>query len=327
MLRMLETQDNKEEFVRFRNRKGLRKSEDPTGAGVSMFIGRRWRDPEDASDRRVLEEGHAKLQSSFPIYAAHCSISKLLEVVRSIRHSWNLLCMELDAREASRSPSQRESESLKTDSYHSESFSAVFPQASVECGKRFRHEFEQSAGSLSIGHVEYPPVYHTVGSVQLNGLENGCDVRPVSESPPSAPYFYPVQLPNDHGDMNSWGNKRMRHDEEWRQPLSCEAANRVQMVQHECPVMAHSQDLRSSHCQDFGTLCVLEPMGGTLIVRESACRSYMGEERTYQLPVDSQAMWMDLHAKSVFDDFDFVRKSDDWYGWNRLAHCPQPVHS
>ena len=91
--------------------------------------------------------------------------------------------------------------------------------------------------------------------------------------------------------------------------------------------MSHSQDLRSSHCQDFGTLCVLEPVGGTLIVRDAACRSYMGEERNCQLPVDSQAMWMDLHAKSVFDDFDFVRMSDDWYGWNRLAHCPQTVHS
>mmetsp|Transcript_16975 Transcript_16975/g.38622 ORF Transcript_16975/g.38622 Transcript_16975/m.38622 type:complete len:385 (-) Transcript_16975:1670-2824(-) len=314
MLRMLETQDNKEEFVRFRNRKGLRKSEDPTGAGVSMFIGRRWRDPDDAADCEVLEDGHARLQASFPVYAAHCSLARLFEVVRSIRHSWNLLCIELDAREASRSPSHKEADPVKADLFNgAETFPVApvaFPQASMECGKRFRDEFEHSVGALCMTHSEYPPVYHTVGSVQLNQ-----HLRNVSESPPSAHYFQPVQLPSEpYAIHNSWCCKRQRQDEGW----SSQPAHRDFMA-HQVPVSSHSEAL--------GTFCVLDPVGATLIVRDGACRSSAGDERNFQLSVDSQAMWMDLHAKSVFDDFDVVRKSDDWYGWNRPAHCVQTVHT
>jgi len=86
MLRALEKSGS---FERFRNRKAVRISEDPTGAGMCMFRGRRWRNPDLPADLVALEEGHRRLQERHAAYSLCCKWDVLIETLRSIHAEWS----------------------------------------------------------------------------------------------------------------------------------------------------------------------------------------------------------------------------------------------
>jgi hypothetical protein len=54
------------EFLRFRYRKAVKMSDDPTGAGVCMFRNVRWRSPANPTDLKYLREQHQRLSKKYP---------------------------------------------------------------------------------------------------------------------------------------------------------------------------------------------------------------------------------------------------------------------
>ncbi|EKX55333.1 hypothetical protein GUITHDRAFT_99112 [Guillardia theta CCMP2712] len=93
MLRALEKSGS---FERFRNRKAVRISEDPTGAGMCMFRGRRWRNPDVAADLAALEEGHRRLQERHAAYSLCCKWDVLIDTLRSINAEWSKRWTEMN---------------------------------------------------------------------------------------------------------------------------------------------------------------------------------------------------------------------------------------
>eukprot|EP00960_Hanusia_phi_P016397 483090-Hanusia_phi.AAC.2 len=86
MLRELE-QTGK--YERFRSRKAVRRSMDPSGAGMCMFKGRRWRNPEVESDLRYLEMRHRQMCTRYDVYNENSSFNKIIEILKSIRIGWD----------------------------------------------------------------------------------------------------------------------------------------------------------------------------------------------------------------------------------------------
>jgi hypothetical protein len=74
-------------FVRFRDRKAVKMESDPTGAGMCMFKGRRWRDPRDATDLKFLRERHHILCAKYPLFA-NVPFERLAATLRSIVVAW-----------------------------------------------------------------------------------------------------------------------------------------------------------------------------------------------------------------------------------------------
>ena len=57
------------EFLRYRDRKAVKMSEDPTGAGMCMFRNVRWRSPANPTDLKYLREQHKSLSKEHPLVA------------------------------------------------------------------------------------------------------------------------------------------------------------------------------------------------------------------------------------------------------------------
>jgi hypothetical protein len=57
------------EFLRFRDRKAVKMSDDPTGAGMCMFRNVRWRSPANLTDLEYLREQHKRLSKKYPLVA------------------------------------------------------------------------------------------------------------------------------------------------------------------------------------------------------------------------------------------------------------------
>jgi len=75
-------------FTAFRDRRAVRMSDDPTGAGMCIFKNLRWRDPTDSSDLAYLHEQHEHLTKAFPAYAAETSVQKLCSILKAIVAAW-----------------------------------------------------------------------------------------------------------------------------------------------------------------------------------------------------------------------------------------------
>jgi hypothetical protein len=82
------------EFVRFRDRKAVKMSEDPAGAGMCLFRNVRWRNPGDAADLKYLHEQHKRMSRQYPAIAGtsvDCWASTLASVIavwEGSRSSW-----------------------------------------------------------------------------------------------------------------------------------------------------------------------------------------------------------------------------------------------
>ncbi|EKX39546.1 hypothetical protein GUITHDRAFT_143343 [Guillardia theta CCMP2712] len=75
-------------FKRYRHRRAGRIEDDPAGAGMSLFLGRRWRDPSILSDMVVLREGHDWLCSLYPSYKEECSFNSLITTLKEVIEMW-----------------------------------------------------------------------------------------------------------------------------------------------------------------------------------------------------------------------------------------------
>ena len=87
MLRELEQTGR---YERFRSRKAVRRSMDPSGAGMCMFKGRRWRNPEVESDLRYLEMRHRQMCSMYDIYNENTSFDKIMAILKEVRVGWEV---------------------------------------------------------------------------------------------------------------------------------------------------------------------------------------------------------------------------------------------
>ena len=76
-------------FKKFRHRKAARIEEDPSGAGMCMFQGVRWRDPSDASDYEALAEGYKEMCGAHAIFARECSFEQLVSVLSGMVQLWH----------------------------------------------------------------------------------------------------------------------------------------------------------------------------------------------------------------------------------------------
>jgi len=74
-------------FLRYRDRKAVKMASDPTGAGMCMFKGRRWRDPRDAADLKFLREQHRILCAKHPVFA-NVTFEHLAATLRTIIVAW-----------------------------------------------------------------------------------------------------------------------------------------------------------------------------------------------------------------------------------------------
>eukprot|EP00960_Hanusia_phi_P064203 765726-Hanusia_phi.AAC.3 len=75
-------------FKRYRHRRAGRIQDDPAGAGMSLFLGRRWRDPSCVSDMAVLREGHEWLCNLHPSYKDQCSLDTLVAALKEVVELW-----------------------------------------------------------------------------------------------------------------------------------------------------------------------------------------------------------------------------------------------
>jgi len=75
------------QFTPFRDRRGVRMSDDPTGAGMCLFNNRRWRNPADLSDLAHLHDQHKRLAKAFPAFA-ETSVQKLCSTLNAIIAAW-----------------------------------------------------------------------------------------------------------------------------------------------------------------------------------------------------------------------------------------------
>lgn len=75
-------------FVRFRDRKAVKMSADPTGAGMCMFKARRWRDPSDPTDLKFLHEQHRGLTSRHAAFA-NVPFERMVSTLSSIIALWD----------------------------------------------------------------------------------------------------------------------------------------------------------------------------------------------------------------------------------------------
>ena len=99
-------------FRRFRDRKAVKMDADPTGAGMCMFRGIRWRDPADSADSAVMRRECRRLAKKHPSFAS-TSFKALAATLKRIipdweAHLWQLhgTCSEpgLGSREAHKAP-------------------------------------------------------------------------------------------------------------------------------------------------------------------------------------------------------------------------------
>jgi hypothetical protein len=65
------------EFLRFRDRKAVKMSDDPTGAGMCMFCNVRWRSPANPTDLKYLREQHTSLSKKYALVAGTVLVSWL----------------------------------------------------------------------------------------------------------------------------------------------------------------------------------------------------------------------------------------------------------
>jgi len=77
-------------FKRVRDRRthATRRTDDPTGAGMYLFSGVRWRDPNDPADRNHLLNGWNAMIKKFPMIAKKCTVEHFLDVVTKFHKSW-----------------------------------------------------------------------------------------------------------------------------------------------------------------------------------------------------------------------------------------------
>ena len=75
------------EFLRFRYRKAVKMSDDPTGAGVCMFRNVRWRSPANPTDLKYLREQHKRLSKKYPL-VAWTPLASWLETLTAVTSAW-----------------------------------------------------------------------------------------------------------------------------------------------------------------------------------------------------------------------------------------------
>ena len=75
------------EFLRYRDRKAVKMSEDPTGAGVCMFRNVRWRSPANPTDLKYLREQHKRLSKKYPLVAGTV-LSSWLKTLTAVTSAW-----------------------------------------------------------------------------------------------------------------------------------------------------------------------------------------------------------------------------------------------
>jgi hypothetical protein len=79
--------ENNREFLRFRDRKAVKMSDDPTGAGMCMFCNVRWRSPANPTDIKYLREQHKRLSKKYPLVAGTVLVS-WLETLTAVTSAW-----------------------------------------------------------------------------------------------------------------------------------------------------------------------------------------------------------------------------------------------
>ena len=94
------------EFLRFRDRKAVKMSDDPTGAGMCMFRNVRWRSPTNATDLEYLREQHKRLSKKYPLVAGTALVS-WLQTLTAVTSAWPV--KSLPPTECSRQNSDAES--------------------------------------------------------------------------------------------------------------------------------------------------------------------------------------------------------------------------
>ena len=75
------------EFLRFRDRKAVKMSVDPMGAGMCMFSNVRWRNPANPTDLKYLREQHKRLSKKYPLFAGTALVS-WLETLTAVTSAW-----------------------------------------------------------------------------------------------------------------------------------------------------------------------------------------------------------------------------------------------
>jgi hypothetical protein len=75
------------EFLRYRDRKAVKMSEDPTGAGMCMFRNVRWRSPANPTDLKYLREQHKHLSKKYPLVAGTV-LSSWLKTLTAVTSAW-----------------------------------------------------------------------------------------------------------------------------------------------------------------------------------------------------------------------------------------------
>ena len=79
--------DDSGDFHRFRDRKAVKISDDPAGAGMCMFKNVRWRNPGDPADMDYLRDQHTRLVQKFDV--CNPSLHRLVSILTAIIVAWN----------------------------------------------------------------------------------------------------------------------------------------------------------------------------------------------------------------------------------------------
>ena len=75
------------EFLRFRDRKAVKMSADPTGAGMCVFRNVRWRNPAIPADLKYLRDQHKRLSRKYPVLAEN-TFESWLATMKSVLARW-----------------------------------------------------------------------------------------------------------------------------------------------------------------------------------------------------------------------------------------------
>eukprot|EP00961_Rhodomonas_salina_P113020 1520548-Rhodomonas_salina.1 len=74
--------------VRDRRAQAIKRTEDPTGAGMYLFSNLKWRDPQDPVDHNHLVSGWKAICERFPMVGQRCDAEKFLGIVEKFHSSW-----------------------------------------------------------------------------------------------------------------------------------------------------------------------------------------------------------------------------------------------
>ena len=114
-------------FARYRDRKAVKMSDDPTGAGMCMFRDIRWRDPANPIDAQHLREQHQSLVATYPLYAK-ISFESIASTLSSVISTW-------DKGSTKSSTSSPVIECLRTEALYAKSTS-YDPDSDSECSSQ-----------------------------------------------------------------------------------------------------------------------------------------------------------------------------------------------